>query len=267
MPAIKKAIAAKSRGHLALVKTVPTPIGHRANTLDLGRGVAVLAMVLFHLLFDLSVFSKKDYALVEALPEWFWRFIPGSIGCAFFLALGASARLKYISLAASGKQRSYLWQRALFLGIVAIGITCATALFTPQVAIYFGVIHCMAVSTALLIPFLAYPKHCLLASIFFVTLGFGLSFYRFPFRSLFWLGLPPEDPIVSGDNYAVLPWFGVALFGVYLVSRFPRHFELSPPTKTGMLSPLSWLGRHSLLVYLAHQPLLLPAIYFIDHVV
>jgi uncharacterized membrane protein len=63
------------------------------------------------------------------------------------------------------------------------------------------------------------------------------------------------------DFYPVLPWFGVALIGVFAgYSLYPNGQRRYAWPDLGRVAPvrgLRFLGRHSLLIYLIHQPLLI----------
>ena len=72
------------------------------------------------------------------------------------------------------------------------------------------------------------------------------------------LGVVPEG-IFMPDYRPLLPWFGVVLLGVFAGNLFygtgKRTAGLAgrmpPPAR-----PLTFLGRHSLFIYLVHQPIL-----------
>ena len=63
------------------------------------------------------------------------------------------------------------------------------------------------------------------------------------------------------DYYPVLPWFGLALVGIYvghtLYANSVACFTLPDKSQTPLIRELSFLGRHSLLIYIVHQPLLI----------
>ena len=84
-----------------------------------------------------------------------------------------------------------------------------------------------------------------------------------PFPWLLWLGLPPVA-YATFDYFPLLPWFGLILLGVWLGGLLyaggRRGFPL--PDLGGALPVrlLDFLGRHSLLIYLIHQPILMGAL-------
>lgn len=65
---------------------------------------------------------------------------------------------------------------------------------------------------------------------------------------------------VRVDYFPLLPWFGVVLIGIWLgntaYSNGARRFRLPNWQVPALTFPLGWLGRHSLTIYLIHQPLL-----------
>ncbi|MFC1906028.1 heparan-alpha-glucosaminide N-acetyltransferase domain-containing protein [Chloroflexota bacterium] len=97
---------------------------------------------------------------------------------------------------------------------------------------------------------------CLVGGIFLNRLVFG-----FPW--LLWLGLKPQS-FVTLDYFPMLPWFGVFLLGIFAgkllypegVRRFKFRDLNNPATKS-----LGFMGRHSLLIYLIHQPIALAILF------
>ena len=66
----------------------------------------------------------------------------------------------------------------------------------------------------------------------------------------------PNAAFTSADYFPLLPWFFLFCAGYFLWSlldKSPRAKELLQPG----LRPLSFLGRHSLAIYLIHQPALM----------
>ena len=89
-------------------------------------------------------------------------------------------------------------------------------------------------------------------------LGFGDGWVllpRFLYQNLFtaYLGFYPEG-FFSTDYFPLVPWlflFWVGFFLHHLVGR-----ERMEPLRRSICPALGWLGRHSLVVYLLHQPVL-----------
>jgi uncharacterized membrane protein len=62
-----------------------------------------------------------------------------------------------------------------------------------------------------------------------------------------------------------LPWFGVVLMGIFfgnlLYSDSARRFQLADISFFSGIKVISFLGKHSLLIYLLHQPLIIAVLY------
>jgi uncharacterized membrane protein len=74
------------------------------------------------------------------------------------------------------------------------------------------------------------------------------------------LGITPTQyPAV--DYFPIVPWLGVVLLGVFLgnvlYGEKARRFPLPAWGDVFPFHALEFLGRHSLLIYMVHQPLLL----------
>jgi uncharacterized membrane protein len=67
------------------------------------------------------------------------------------------------------------------------------------------------------------------------------------------------------DYYPLLPWGGAALLGVACGRlNYPdgrRRLSLPDLSAAAPVRALRFLGRHSLLIYLLHQPILLGALF------
>ena len=78
----------------------------------------------------------------------------------------------------------------------------------------------------------------------------------FELRWLNRVGLMTYRPATE-DYVPLLPWFGVVLVGIGIGSWLLQH-RLQALQRISRRSPrwLTWLGRHSLLVYMVHQPIM-----------
>ena len=98
-----------------------------------------------------------------------------------------------------------------------------------------------------------------------VALATGFVMEAYPFRSVVWSWLGPLYRVEMGDHYPILPWSGFLLLGVafgWLIYRFEGSTRLpeSGSTRWWVRAP-ALLGRHSLAIYLVHQPILLGLLY------
>jgi len=104
----------------------------------------------------------------------------------------------------------------------------------------------------------------LLLGIVFIALGIYVKNLTVSFPWFLWLGLTPAR-FYSIDYFPLLPWFGVVLIGVFfgnsLYPHYTRNFYLHDLSKFAVIRFLTFLGRHSLLIYLIHQPVLIASLY------
>jgi uncharacterized membrane protein len=131
----------------------------------------------------------------------------------------------------------------------------------PDEWIFFGVLHCSALSSLLALPFLRAPILLVAAlAIFSIAAPYMVYHPLFDRPWLFWLGLNHVLPRTN-DYVPFFPWFGVVLAGsvaARFVDRSPHLSAWFQRSRVDALSrPLARLGRFSLPVYLLHQPILM----------
>jgi len=67
------------------------------------------------------------------------------------------------------------------------------------------------------------------------------------------------------DYFPLLPWFGVCLLGVVvgdiLYSGNERRFRMPDLSKYKPAKIFQWVGQHSLIIYLLHQPVIAGALF------
>jgi uncharacterized membrane protein len=229
-------------------------VRRRVQALDMARGAALAAMAIYHFSWDLSFYGLADIPVTSA-TGWivFARMIAGS----FLGLVGVS-----LVLAARGgiNWRGYLKRLAQIIAAAA-AITVATWFAFPATFIFFGILHAIALFSVLALAFLRLPAVLILA---LAALAFAApSLLSGPFFDqswLLWTGLGTFFP-PSNDYVPLFPWFGMTLTGVALgkfaesTGFWDRLAGWRPETAFARLA--SFAGRHGLIVYLAHQPILL----------
>lgn len=238
----------------ATVGEVPAPTRPRFAVIDIARGAAIIAMMAYHLCWDLSFFRfiAPDVGLD---PEWV--LFARSILAVFLFLVGVGLVLGH----GRGIRWRAFWRRWLFLLAGALAITLGTWLVFPDSFVYFGVLHAIALFSLMALPLLAAPLLvvALLAAIV-IALPFVFSDALFNDKLFSWLGFWQVPP-PTNDLVPVFPWFGAVLVGVIamrlmLASAWADRLAAIRPT--GRLPRLlGAMGRWSLLIYLLHQPILL----------
>ena len=228
----------------------------RLPAIDMARGIALAAMVVYHLVWDLSFLGLIDPTVRDS-PLWtgFARVIAAS-----FLTL---AGIGLVLGHGRGIDRRKFVRRLAIVTGAALLVTLATFFIFPDAFVFFGILHAIALGSVLALPFLFLPVWLTLAAAGLVwLLPFLVRSPAFSAPSLIWLGLGDRMPN-STDFVPVFPWFGFVLLGV-AATRLVDASRLAlpePNSKPGRL--LVQAGRNSLLVYLVHQPLLYGTLWLI----
>lgn len=151
-----------------------------------------------------------------------------------------------------------LWLRGF--RIVSLGLLITLAIgFSGIGRLDFGILHLLGVSIVLALPFrrLAWAN-LLLWGAFFIA-GAVVQSIDVTTMWLLPLGFAPAD-YAPLDYFPLLPWFGVVLLGIGLANLLyapsGRRFHLPDFSTSAPVLRLQPLGRHSLVIYLLHQPAL-----------
>ncbi len=240
----------------------------RYALLDALRGLSVASMVLYHAMYDVVNILGFPVPWFRDWPGHLWQ---QSVCWTFILLSGFCWGLS---------------RRHTSRGLILVGCGAAVSLITglvmPSEAIRCGVLTLLGLSALLLWLLellserlrLRLPDQAglaLSALLFFLLrdvpqgfLGFeGLKLwelpaglYRFDFLAV--LGFPPPD-FVSSDYFPLIPWFFLYLTGRFLQKLLFRSERVKAALRADpvILRPLCLIGRHSLLIYLLHQPALM----------
>ncbi|GAB4264318.1 heparan-alpha-glucosaminide N-acetyltransferase [Thermincola ferriacetica] len=216
--------------------------------LDFLRGIALILMIIFHFLYDLNEFFHYPVAYYTGV----YYYIGKVSVILFMLISGISSSLSRNNL-----------KRGLRLLIIAMGITAVTHLWQAKWGIKFGILHFLGVSIML------YPALARLPSIALPVLGTlviwaGRFLPEVSFDYLFPLGIKSSN-FVSGDYYPLIPWLGVFVYGVFLGKVLYKNHKSLLKFRFSPQNPVNYLGAHTLLIYLIHQPLLLFMLNIIFH--
>ncbi|GHA38598.1 membrane protein [Devosia pacifica] len=231
----------------------------RFALVDITRGVALIAMVVYHLFWDLSYFRfiASDVGYDPA-----WVLFARSILAVFLFLVGVGLVLGH---GRGGIHWRSFWRRWVFVVGGALAISVATWFAFPQSFVYFGVLHAIALFSLMGLAFVRTPLW-LAAGVaaVVIVLPFFYSDAMFNEKAWSWIGFWQVPP-PTNDLVPVFPGLGVVLLGVVatrlvLSSAWaPRLEAIAPAGRLPRL--LAWLGRWSLLLYLVHQPILLGLVY------
>lgn len=218
--------------------------------LDAARSAALLAMVVFHLFRDLELFGVIP---AGHTAQGGWAVAARTIAGSFILLSGISLIIAHEQ---GFRLRAWAKRLALISG-AAVLVTIATYAAFPERFIYFGILHCIALSGLLGTGLLRFPSWALwaIAALIILTHGlFGGALFASPW--LAWTGL---SSVVrpSLDFLPLVPWLALFVAGMALAKGLPlSHLDLSADLRR-RVRILAWPGRHSLVIYLIHQPVLI----------
>lgn len=219
-------------------------MSQRILALDVLRGIAIVLMVIFHFCYDLNAFSYADF---NTAGDLHWRIFRAVIVSGFLLAVGMSSYLAYA--------RQIIWRKFFrtfgLLIISALGITVGSLLMYPDKWVYFGILHFIALALLLSLWFVRVPRLSLVVGVLIIGAYFLWAVDMYPLWQ--WAVKHLSIPERSADLVSFTPWFGVVLIGIYIMHKnmFGLHIKQNRLTVL-----LSYLGRHSLIIYLLHQPIL-----------
>lgn len=230
----------------------------RVTAIDVARGCALVAMIVYHFAWDLSFlgFIETDVGMEPS-----WRAFAMGIAGSFLFIAGFS-----LVLAREAGQSWRGWLGRLGkIGLAAALVSAGTYAVMPHAFVYFGILHMIAAGAILALPFLKAPVALTaIAALVVLIAPQYLSSEAFDTRWLAWIGFARTPPATL-DFEPVFPWFAPVLAGV-AVARIAirrgwlgRMATLRVETRPARL--LAAMGRRSLLVYLAHQPILLAVLY------
>jgi len=233
--------------------------------IDLLRGIAVIMMIIFHVLFDLKYFDIYRLDLYSGVYQL--AFYPFAI--VFLLLVGISLTLSYSSanskLTIKQLQLKYLKRGLKIFGLGLI-ITLVSWFYIQEGFIIFGVLHCIGISIILAYPFLRFRYQSLVMGAILILVGLILMNFTFDFYWLIWLGFTPAN-FYTVDYFPLLPYFGVVLIGIFignsLYPNYKRGFPIKDLSKLMVVRFICFLGRNSLIIYFLHQPLIIGFIYLI----
>jgi uncharacterized membrane protein len=234
------------------------PATERIWEIDFLRGLSIILVVGYHLLYDLG-----EYVGIER----FLGFSTNLTTVAWTVAQRFFAGLFIVLSGVSGTLTRSNVRRGLRLLAVALVITAATFLYDPSFTVWFGILHLLAVS--MLIYGAAFEKAkavaCAIGGAVVLGLAAALPVLRkglaVDFHWLLPLGIPGPE-FSSFDYFPLIPWLGIFLIGA----------ALGKSVYASKRSFLSWrlpqtlfnaAGRHSLIIYIAHQPVIMGVLYIL----
>jgi uncharacterized membrane protein len=233
----------------------PSSTAPRLPGIDILRGIAVAAMILFHFTWDLSFFKLID---LNVSAHWFWSNFARAIAGSFLLLSG----IGLVLAERGGFDRSKFLKRLGLVAGAALLVSAGTFVATPNAFVFFGILHCIALSSVLALPFLRFPAGVTLVA---AALIFAMPWFAahplFDQPLLRWVGLGTVSPLTN-DYVPPFPWFAFVLIGVVIgrmIAARPPQWLLEKPRSGWDIAAQA--GQWSLPIYLIHQPILMLLVY------
>ena len=235
--------------------------------IDCLRGIAVLLMIIYHLMYDLEYFFGYNIGLNSGR----WFIFQRIIGMMFVIIVGISLTLSYNRYNRSQKGGvkdsfiRYVKRGVLiFLGGLVLSLITYTAI--GKGFIVFGILHFIGLSVIISYLFLKMKIINLILGIIMIIAGIILQGFTFSYGWLLWAGLVPQG-FYSVDYYPMLPWFGFVLIGIFagniLYNKYKRQFVLKDISGNRIVSFFIFLGKKAFVIYFLHQPIVLGILYLL----
>ncbi|MGN6550738.1 MAG: heparan-alpha-glucosaminide N-acetyltransferase [Pararhizobium sp.] len=243
----------------------PQAGSRRIVWIDVARGLAIVAMAIYHFSWDLQYFG---YVTPPTIDIGGWKMFARADASSFIFLVGVSLVLAH----GKGIRWRPFWIRMAQILAGAAAITLVTYFVTPNGFIFYGILHSIAVLSLIGLLFLRVPVILTLvaaAAVFLAPRYLTSPIFDYP---LFWFTGLSENLPRSNDYVPLFPWAAPLLVGVAMarLGRSLGAFEwlrAHPPVDSAITRLLTLGGRHSLAVYLLHQPLLFGLVFLASQIV
>ncbi len=221
----------------------------RLFKIDAFRGITLISMIAYHTMWDLVYLYGIRISWYDKAPGTVWQ---QSICWTFILLSGFSWSLGHHHL-----------KRGLTVFISGALVTLATFLFMPDEVVWFGILTFIGTAMLLMIPIDRVLKNASSpASSFLIPVSFVLFLVT---KNIYYSSFPggnyltaflgfPFPGFFSTDYFPVIPWFFLYLTGYFISRALPdnaRNILIK-----SICPPLEFIGRHTLIIYMLHQPVI-----------
>jgi uncharacterized membrane protein len=225
--------------------------------IDAARGVAVVTMIIFHTAFNLNFFGIMALDISGGIL----RLLAYLTASTFIFLVGVSFTISYARaeqrLTRSEVALKFI-RRGLTIFSYGLVITFITWLLLPSAYVVFGILHFIGMAILIAPLFVRFGTFNLILGVACILAGYVVNTIQGPW-ALLWLGIHPAG-FSTLDYVPLLPWFGLVLVGIFCGHLFYPDgnrgfaFRMEEPS---LARPAGILGRHSLVIYFLHQPVIL----------
>ncbi|RKZ73147.1 MAG: hypothetical protein DRR16_33360 [Candidatus Parabeggiatoa sp. nov. 3] len=220
----------------------------RSLHVDAWRGMACMLMIFYHFCYDLNYLKILSF---DFYHHPFWLNFRTLIVTLFIGIMGISLQLATVVQLNRG---AFLKRLTLLVSSAGLISLVSLILFQHRF-IFFGILHFIAVASVLGLLFKRWLWFNVVIGCSLLVIGINVQHPVFNQPILQWIGLMTHKPATE-DYVPLLPWFGVVLLGMALGKVLHNNGSIY-----GTISlagrRLAWMGQHSLLIYMLHQPFIL----------
>ncbi len=224
----------------------------RYQLIDILRGIAIVLMVYFHFSYDLTYYKLADF---DFYRDPYWLNLRTLIVSLFLTLVGISLVLA----TRNGINKKRFLRRLGLLLVFSALITLNSYIMFPGRTIIIGILHFIAIASVLGLLFVRRYLLSLVLGVGLILLDYFFQHEFFNQPWLHWIGLMTHKPATE-DYVPLIPWFGVVLIGIFIGQSLFRSERLSAlfafHSGSGVARGLALAGRHSLIIYVLHQPVL-----------
>lgn len=229
----------------------------RYPEIDITRSAAVIGMIIYHGAYDLTTFYGYEFTMMQGN----WLLLQRTVAITFLLLVGTSFAISYNRTPAEKKRIKFL-KRGLVVLACGFLVSLATYMIDPVTYVRFGILHIIGTSIMLLPFFTKFRRWNLIIAFAIFLMGSWIRPIIISTHLLLPLGFRPPF-FQTVDYFPLLPWFSTVLIGLVIGQTFyVEHITWREKLPSSLLTPyalhlITFPGRHALLIYLIHQPILL----------
>ena len=223
----------------------------------------MLMVALYHLVYDLDNFA--GYGIEST--SGFWAAFADASAAAFLFLVGLSLALSF-DRERRGGRRSLFGKYARRGGRIFLYGMLITFVFLAfgYGYVIFGILQLIGVSIVLAYPFLGLRFASAFVGLAVLGAGVYVGAQQIVVGGVAGVLLAPFGVLPEGlfmpDYRPLLPWFGVVLLGLFFGNVAYVPLRKGPPAPAPPAAgPLAFIGRHTLFIYLVHQPVLLATLW------
>lgn len=232
---------------------------------DFLRGLSIVFMIVFNWSYALDFLGI--YTIFPRSNAFYWDIFPYIIAASFMFIAGISLTLSWNRFKKTGPSRKEKWQKYVLRGAKIFGlglvITGVTWIAYPEHFIFFGILHLIGISIVFSPLIISNSRKPVALISLVIAVYLASSFIEGSSLISASLGLSSPE-FKTFDYFPIIPWSAVIFSGITVGHKlFPngeRRFKIEKPNSrplNRLIELKQYLGRHSLIIYLLHQIVLI----------